>query len=69
MKRLQIDLPDKFWAEIERRADGVGKRRVVLEAMSKAWGWPTDELPMDQRRRGSERHDDRVERGWHEGEV
>ena len=66
MPRITIDMPADMAAEVARRADGIGKRRVILEAICKAWGWPTHDLPEDQRFTGSEAYEARKGWGWHE---
>jgi len=66
MKRIVIFVPDEIAAEISRLSEGKGKRRVILEAICKAWGWSTRELPEDQRFNGTETYYGRKDDGWHD---
>lgn len=66
MKRVVIHIPDEIADELNRRSHGVGKRRLILEALCKDWGWPTHDLPEDQRIKGTDAYIARKEFGWHE---
>lgn len=65
MARITIDAPAYITAEIERRSEGIGKRRAILEALCAAWDLSTAGIPTDQRRKGSDTYEERREYGWH----
>ena len=68
MPRVSIVVPDYIADELDRRSEGIGKRRAILEALCLAWDLPAGNLPMDQRRKGSDAYIERDDYGWHDRE-